>query len=146
MSNRQRPKARGAYKIFIPVTTRWADNDVYGHINNVAYYSFFDTAVNQYLIENNALNIETAGAIGLVVATDCVYHKPLSYPDKLEVGISVSHLGKSSVTYDIGIFKQGDITSSADGHFTHVYVDRENRRPMDISGALKDAVQSLAAN
>ncbi|NYT84298.1 acyl-CoA thioesterase [Pollutimonas harenae] len=134
---------RGELKTFVPITTRWMDNDVYGHVNNVNYYSFFDTAVNQNLIDMGMLDIANSSAVGLVVETGCTYSASVSFPDKLEVGFKVAHLGTSSVRYELGLFKQGETTAAAQGHFVHVYVDRETRRPVPIPAELKAKLAQL---
>ena len=129
------------YKYFVDVTTRWMDNDIYGHINNVTYYSYFDSAVNQYLIEQGGLDIHNADIVGFVVSSTCDYHSPIAYPDLLEVGMRVEKLGTSSVTYAIAIFKKGNEQAVANGSFTHVFVDRANNNsiaiPLDIRNALE---------
>ncbi|HET7460058.1 MAG TPA: thioesterase family protein [Longimicrobium sp.] len=140
---RRPPPARAAFARFVPITTRWMDNDAYGHLNNVVYYSFFDTAVNRYLIERGVLRIDTSPVIGLVVETGCRYHQPLSYPDDVEVGIRVAHLGTSSVRYELAIFRPGEETASADGHFTHVYVDRATRKPVPLPDELRAVLEEL---
>jgi acyl-CoA thioester hydrolase len=128
---------------FSDITTRWIDNDVYGHINNVVYYEFFDTAVNGYLIAQGALDIAQGAVIGLVVETHCNYFKPVAFPDKLRAGLRVAKLGTSSVTYNIGIFRNDDGTASAQGHFVHVYVDRASGRPVPLPEKLKRALAKL---
>ena len=120
---------RSAYPHFCRITTRWGDNDVYGHVNNVVYYSWFDTAVNRYLIESGALDIHEGSVIGLVVETQCHYYAPLAFPQEVDAGIRVAHCGRSSVRYEVGLFGAGQDTCAARGHFIHVYVDRETRRP-----------------
>jgi acyl-CoA thioester hydrolase len=134
---------RDAYAEFTSLDTRWMDNDVYGHVNNVQYYSFFDTAVNRWLIERGVLDPVTSPVFGLVIETRCSYFKPLSFPDRVEAGLKVAHLGRSSVRYEIGLFKQGDPEAAAAGEFTHVYVDRETRRPAPIPQAVRTALESL---
>lgn len=126
-----RPAAdtRSAYPHFCRIATRWGDNDVYGHVNNVVYYSWFDTAVNRYLIECGALDIHAGGVIGLVVETQCHYFAPLAFPQEVDAGIRVAHRGRSSVRYEVGLFGAGQDTCAARGHFIHVYVDRATRRP-----------------
>ncbi len=119
------------------------DNDVYGHVNNVVYYSFFDTAVNRYLIEAGALDIHAGAVIGLVVETQCHYFEPLAFPQRIEAGLRVAHRGRSSVRYEVGLFAQGAAASAACGHFIHVYVDRETRRPTALPAALQAALQPL---
>src|SRR5262245_14903176 len=114
------------------IATRWADNDAYGHVNNTAYYQWFDTAVNAWLVEAGLLDIEQGDPIGLVVETGCTYFAALSFPGEVEVGIAIDRLGSSSVTYRIGVFGAGEAEPSAQGHFTHVYVGREDRRPTPL--------------
>ena len=121
------------------------DNDVYGHINNVVFYSFFDTAVNQFLIERGALDYETGASIGLVVHSECDYFAPLQFPDAIEAGLRVGHFGTSSVRYEIGLFENGADMAAAQGHFVHVYVDRASRRPVVLPDLLKTALMPLMA-
>lgn len=134
---------RADYPHFEAVQTRWADNDIYGHVNNVAYYSFFDTAVNRYLIENCKLDIHGGDQIGLVVETGCRYFEPIAYPDALEVGIAVSRLGNSSVTYDVAIFRAGAPNAVAAGHFVHVYVGSESRKPAPLNSGMREGLKPL---
>lgn len=143
MSERPQPQPRAHYRHFSTIGTRWMDNDVYGHVNNVVYYSFFDTAVNRYLIEAGALDIHAGGTIGLVVETRCNYFEPLAFPQAVEAGLRVAHLGSSSVRYEVGLFAAGAPTSAAAGHFVHVYVDRQTRRPVKLPPALVAALQPL---
>ncbi len=131
------------YRHFVPITTRWMDNDIYGHVNNVAYYSYFDTAANHYLIHEGGLDIVKGPVIGLVVESRCVYQGPLAYPDPVRAGLRVQRLGKTSVTYGIGIFKGDDAQASAFGHFVHVFVDREKRKPVAIPEPLRAALAKL---
>ncbi|MEL6475909.1 MAG: thioesterase family protein [Pseudomonadota bacterium] len=135
--------ARSAYRLFRPIATRWADNDVYGHVNNVQYYAFFDTAVNGYLVETGALDILGGETIGLVVATNCDYFAPVMFPDALQAGLRVERIGTSSVTYAVGIFREDAAAAAAAGSFTHVYVDRTTRRPMPLPNALSNALMPL---
>jgi acyl-CoA thioester hydrolase len=121
------------------------DNDVYGHVNNAVYYSFFDTAVNAYLIERGVLEPQSSEVIGLVVETGCKYFSSLSFPQTVEAGLRVARLGRSSVRYEIGLFPQGAAASAACGHFVHVYVDRHTRRPVALPDALHRALQPLLA-
>ncbi len=137
------PPARDAFAVFRLIPTRWMDNDVYGHVNNVTYYSFFDTAVNAHLIEQGVLDPATSPVIGLVVETGCRYFAPLSFPETVEAGIRVTKVGTSSVRYEIGLFKTGEAMPSALGHFTHVYVDRETRRPVAIPAAARAVLEGL---
>jgi acyl-CoA thioester hydrolase len=137
------PLKASAFAHFSAITTRWIDNDVYGHINNVVYYEYFDTAVNAYLIAQGVLDIAKSATIGLVVETQCNYFKPIAFPAALRAGLRVAHLGTSSVRYDIGIFREGDDTASAQGHLVHVYVDRASGRPVPLPEALKKALAKL---
>ncbi len=141
----EKPQAapRSAYRVFRSITTRWMDNDAYGHVNNVVYYSWFDTAVNAYLIEQGVLDIEHGQTIGLVIETRCNYFTPLAFPQTVEAGIRVAHLGSSSVRYEVGLFAQGEALSAARGHFVHVYVNRETRRPSALPAKLKTVLETL---
>ena len=143
MSLRTAARPRQHYLHFSPIHTRWEDNDVYGHVNNVVYYSFFDTAVNRYLIEAGALDINGGAVIGLVVETHCNYYAPLAFPHTVEAGLRVAHIGRSSVQYEVGLFGPGEPMSAAAGHFVHVYVDRATRRPVALPQPLLAALQSL---
>ena len=134
---------RSAYKVFRTIGTRWMDNDVYGHVNNVVYYSWFDTAVNAYLIEQGALDIHLGETIGLVVETRCNYFSPLAFPQNVEAGIRVAKLGSSSVRYEVGLFAQGESLTAAKGHFIHVYVDKLTRRPQPLPLKLKTTLETL---
>jgi acyl-CoA thioester hydrolase len=133
---------RGAYRAFRSIATRWMDNDAYGHVNNVVYYSWFDTAVNAYLIERGVLDIHQGETIGLVIETQCNYFAPLAFPETVEVGIRVAKLGSSSVRYEVGIFGASDLTA-AKGHFVHVYVDKNTRRPVPLPAPLKTVLETL---
>ena len=144
-SERPRPQPREAYRHFSPIGTRWMDNDVYGHVNNVVYYSWFDTAVNRYLIQSGALDIHGGEVIGLVVETQCNYFAPLAFPQGVEAGLRVARIGSSSVRYEVGLFAEGASESAAAGHFVHVYVDRSTRRPAPLPTALMNALQALHA-
>lgn len=135
---------RSAFPHFRQITTRWMDNDVYGHVNNVIYYSFFDTAVNATLIERGLLDPLTSPVIGLVVETGCRYAAALSFPEVVDAGIRVSRIGTSSVRYEVGLFKQDDELAAAEGYFVHVYVDAENRRPIPIPADLRSFLETLA--
>lgn len=134
-----------AYPYTTLITTRWMDNDIYGHINNVAYYSFFDTAANRFLIERGGLDIATSPVIGLVVESKCAYHAPLAYPQELRAGVRVDKLGNRAVTYGIAIFAAGDELAAAHGHFVHVFVDRVTRTPTAIPAPMRQALASLLA-
>ena len=135
--------SRGRYRVFQTITTRWADNDVYGHVNNVVYYSWFDSAVNSHLIDQGALDIHDGDTIGLVVETQCNYFAPLAFPQKVEAGIRVARLGGSSVRYEVGLFAQGEPLTAAHGHFIHVYVDRHTRRPVVLPAKLRSVLEVL---
>lgn len=142
-SPRPRPEHRDSYRAFRRISTRWADNDMYGHVNNVVYYSWFDTAVNALLIERGALDIHQGRTIGFVVETHCNYFAPLAFPQTVEAGIRVAHAGGSSVRYEIGLFAEGAAEAAAQGHFVHVYVDRATQRPVPLPDALRQVVESL---
>jgi acyl-CoA thioester hydrolase len=143
-SDRPQPVSRQDFRVFREISTRWIDNDAYGHINNVIYYSWFDTAVNAYLIEQGALDIESSQTIGLVVETHCNYFAPLSFPQTVEAGLRVAQLGASSVRYEIGLFAKGAPLTAASGHFIHVYVDKQSRRPVPLPLNLKTVLEKLA--
>ncbi len=137
------PESLQRYRYFLPITTRWMDNDVYGHINNVTYYSYFDTVANHYLIHEGGLDIHTSSVIGLVVESKCAYRAPLAYPDRLQAGLRVDKLGTRSVTYGIAVFKEGEAQAAAHGHFVHVFVDRDSRKAVAIPERLREALQRL---
>lgn len=134
---------REAYKYFLSIPTRWMDNDIYGHVNNVVYYSYFDTVVNGYLIEEKALDIHGGEQIGLVVETQCNYFAPLAFPDVIDAGVRVTRIGTSSVRYEIGLFKQGSDEAAAEGHFVHVYVDKQSRKPKPLNDGLRAALTKI---
>lgn len=140
-----RPQARprSDYRVFRSIGTRWMDNDLYGHVNNVVYYSWFDTAVNGWLIEQGALDIHGGAVIGLVIETQCNYFAPLAFPQTVHAGLRVAHLGSSSVRYEVGLFAEGDDMAAACGHFVHVYVDRETRRPVPLPEKLKHTLETI---
>ncbi len=137
------PEPRSAYKSFRTISTRWMDNDAYGHVNNVVYYSWFDTVVNAHLIEQGALDIHRGEVIGLVVETQCNYFSPVEFPQTVEAGLRVAHAGKSSVRYEVGLFVQGQPLTAARGHFIHVYVDRATRRPAALPARLREVLEAL---
>ena len=141
--DRMGPEPRSAYKAFRSIGTRWMDNDAYGHVNNVVYYSWFDTAVNAYLIEHGVLDIHHGHAIGLVVETQCNYFSPLAFPQTVEAGLRVARLGHSSVRYEVALFAQDQDLCAARGHFVHVYVDRVSRRPVSLADPLKQLLETL---
>lgn len=136
---------RGAYAWLTPITTRWADNDIYGHVNNVVYYSYFDSIANRYLIEVGGLDIHDGDVVGLVVNSSCDYHAPVAYPQSLEGGLRVDRLGNSSVTYGIGVFADGVEGACANGTFTHVFVDRETQRPVPMPPTMREALTAILA-
>ncbi len=142
--DRTQPLPRAAYRRFVPLATRWLDNDAYGHINNVVYYALFDTAINGLLIEAGALDVAAGEVIGFVVETRCTYFSPLAFPQALEAGIRVGRIGGSSVRYEIGIFAAGAAETAARGHFIHVYVDRATQRPVALPERLLKVVKELA--
>jgi acyl-CoA thioester hydrolase len=142
---RPAPQLRDTYRHFGAITTRWMDNDAYGHVNNVVYYSWFDTAVNRYLIEAGALDVDAGPVIGLVVETHCNYFEPLSFPQGVDAGLRVAHIGSSSVRYEVGLFASGAPGTAAAGHFVHVYVDRHTRRPVPLPPVLLKALEPLRA-
>ena len=137
------PHRRSDYRWFLQVPTRWADNDVYGHVNNTAYYGFFDTAVNCYLIENAGLDIHQGAQIGLVVHTACDYFAPLAFPQRLDVGLRADRVGNSSVAYGLGVFATGEDRASAQGEFVHVYVDRQSRKAAPLADEFRCAVLAI---
>lgn len=141
--SRPTPEPRAAYPYHHPTPTRWADNDVYGHVNNVTYYAYFDTAVNAYLAARGALDVQAGAVIGLVVETGCVFFTPAAFPDQLDVGVRVAHLGRSSVRYGLAVFRAGEALACAQGHFVHVYVDRDTRRPVELPEKLRAALAGL---
>ena len=142
-ADRPQPVPRAMYRRFMPLTTRWMDNDIYGHINNVVYYSLFDTVVNGMLIESGALDPQGGEVIGFVVETSCNYFTALSYPQPIEAGVRVARIGGSSVRYEIGIFGAGEPQTAARGHFVHVYVDRGTRRPVPLPQRLRAVLEQL---
>ena len=137
-------RPRAAYRAWRGIPTRWADNDAYGHVNNVVHYAWFDTAVSAWLVEAGLLDIEHGDPIGLVVETRCAYFAPLSFPETAEVGLAVERLGTSSVTYRLGIFGEGQANAAAEGEFTHVYVDRETRKPKPLPPEWRAKLETLA--
>ncbi len=131
---------RSDFAVFEPIETRWADNDAYGHVNNVVYYAFFDTAVNRRLSRAGLLDITGGEVIGLVVETGCRYHASAAFPDALEAGLKVARIGTSSVRYELAIFHPDEDAAIAEGFFVHVYVDRATRRPTPLPGAWRDVL------
>jgi acyl-CoA thioester hydrolase len=139
------PDTRDRYRHFRIITTRWMDNDAYQHVNNVVYYSYFDTVVNQYLIEQGALDIVASPVIGLVVETKCNYFSPITFPEAVHAGLRVAKLGTSSVRYEVGLFRNDDPEAAAQGHFVHVYVDRATNKPAALPAPLRAALEPLVA-
>ena len=137
---------RDGYRHFLSVPTRWMDNDSYGHVNNVAYYSYFDTVVNEHLITAGGLDIRGGEEVGLVVETMCRFHKPLTFPDVVDAGLRVAHIGNSSVRYEIGLFGAGDDEPAATGHFVHVWVNRASRRPVPVPPRIRATLVPLLVN
>jgi acyl-CoA thioester hydrolase len=140
---RPTPQTRAAYPHHQPITTRWMDNDAYGHVNNVVYYSFFDTVVNTWLVRGGVLDIEASPVVGFVVETGCNYFSPLTYPEEVTAGLRVAHVGRSSVRYEIALFGEGSDIAAAQGHFVHVYVDRKTQRPVELPEKLRRAVEAI---
>ena len=136
-------ETRDRYPHFLSIQTRWSDNDIYGHVNNVTYYSYFDTVLNCFLIDQGGLDIETDSVIGVAVETMCKFNKPLAYPEVLEAGLRVGKLGNSSVRYEIGIFQEGAAEAAAMGHFVHVFVDRATGKPAPIPDAIRSALERI---
>jgi len=134
-------KTRDQFKFFLPIQTRWADNDIYGHVNNVTYYSYFDTAANSLLIQKTNFDIHQSEIIGLVVDSACSFLQELSFPEIVEVGVAIGKIGNSSLRYELAIFKQGQATAAAQGHFVHVFVDRENRKSTTIPNEMRKILE-----
>lgn len=145
MTERRKLRGRSYYRAWRGIATRWMDNDVYGHVNNVVYYSFFDTAVNAWLVEKGLLDIERGPIIGLVAETGCTYARPVAFPEEVQAGIAVSRIGNSSVRYEIGLFLKGASEPAAEGFFIHVYVEREGRKPRPLDGAWKQVLSQIEA-
>jgi acyl-CoA thioester hydrolase len=137
---------RADYRHFLAIATRWMDNDAYGHVNNVTYYSYFDTVVNEHLINVGGLDIANDPVVGLVVETTCRFRQSLSFPEVVDAGIRVARLGTSSVAYDIGLFRRGDDAPAATGRFVHVWVDRATQRPTDIPARIRAALAPLVVD
>ena len=142
-TERRPPAARADYVHFRTIPTRWMHNDLYGHVNNVVYYAYFDTLINRYLIEVGGLDIHASPVIGVAVETHCRFHRSFAYPDDIEAGFAVSRLGSSSVRYEIALFGPGETEARADGHFVHVFVTRDTMRPTPIGATMRDALSRL---
>lgn len=134
---------RSDYLHFQPITTRWHDNDLYGHVNNVTYYSYFDSAVNAYLIEVGGLDIHGGAVVGFVVSSNCDYFASIAFPERIEIGLRVGKLGNSSVQYELAVFKAGEDEACAAGRFVHVFVERQSNRPVTIPEPLRTALTAL---
>ena len=144
MSDRdQGPGKRGDYPHFLDIPTRWMDNDIYGHVNNVVYYAYFDTVINRYLIDAGGLDIQTAPIIGIAVETGCRFRRSFSYPEPVEAGLRIGHLGNSSVRYEVGLFGRGDDEARAEGHFVHVFVDRASHKPVPVPPPIRAALERI---
>ena len=139
-------ETRASYKHFLTIATRWMDNDVYGHVNNVVYYSYFDTVVNDYLMRHGGLDYRDGTVVGLVVETMCQYKKSLAFPESVDVGLRVTKMGNSSVRFEIGIFKQGDDEPAAFGHFVHVFIERSMQKAVVIPEAFRRALERISVN
>lgn len=139
----RRPHTRGDYVHFLEIPTRWLDNDTYGHVNNVVYYAYFDTVVNDYLINEGGMDIHHGEVIGVVVETMCRFHRSFTFPEKIDAGLKVGALGTSSARYEIGLFHRTRADAAAVGHFVHVFVDRKTRRPRPIPGAIRASLERL---
>jgi acyl-CoA thioester hydrolase len=142
-TSRPEPHQRTAYHYFRRIPTRWMDNDVYGHVNNVVYYSYFDTVVNAFLVHEGGLDIESGPVIGLCVESQCRYLASVAFPDLLDAGLRVAKIGRSSVRYEVGIFRAGEKAAAAQGHFVHVFVDRITRKPVDLPDRMRAALTRL---
>jgi acyl-CoA thioester hydrolase len=145
MNDPKPAETRARYRHFLKIPTRWGDNDIYGHVNNVVYYSYFDTVVNTYLIERGALDIAKSTVIGLAVESLCTFRTELTYPETIDAGLRVGRLGNTSVRYEIGIFRAGENDPAATGYFVHVYVDRVSRKPVPLPETLRRVLTPLVA-
>ncbi len=140
---RRAPEKRASYFHFRTMHTRWMDNDQYAHVNNVVFYSFFDTLLNRYLVDHGGFDFNTDPVIGMAVETYCRFHKSFAYPEDIEGGLRIGHLGRSSVRYEIGLFGAGEEEARADGHFVHVFVDRATNKPVDLPANLREALERI---
>ena len=146
MSKDQCPEVRQRYRYFIDITTRWMDNDAYGHVNNVTYYSYFDTAANRFLIEEGGLDFRESPVIGVAVESKCNFNTPLAYPEDLEVGVRADHIGRRSVRYGIAVFRKGQDEAAAAGYFVHVFVDRKTMEPVPMPKQIRSALERIEAS
>ena len=144
-ATRRKPETRSRYRHFLPIPTRWADNDLYGHVNNAVYYAWFDTVINRYLIDEGGLDIQQGAVIGVAAENACRFLKPFAYPDLVEAGLCVGRLGRSSVRYEVGLFAPGEDEARADGHFVHVFVERASGAVVPIPAKVRDALARIAA-
>ena len=142
-AKRPAPARRSDYCFFVPITTRWMDNDAYSHVNNVVYYSFIDTVVNRFLIDNGLLDVARSPVIGLAAESQCRFFSPIAYPDLVHAGLRAGHVGNSSVRYEIGLFRNDEDQAAAEGYFVHVYVDRANGRPVPLPEPMRQALVKL---
>ena len=140
---KQKPSSRNEYNYFSKLGTRWNDNDIYGHMNNIVYYELFDTAVNKWLIKNQLLDIKKGNNIGLIVKSGCNYFSSLAYPEDVDAGIRVTEIGNSSIRYEVGLFQENKQLASAEGFFIHVYVDRSTKKPLPLDNVFKEALRSI---
>ncbi len=138
------PNLRSTYPHFLAIPTRWLDNDLYGHVNNVVYYAYFDTVINEYLIRHGRLDIHGGEVVGIAAETRCHFHRSLSFPETIDAGLRVGHLGRSSVRYEIGLFSRGNDAPAATGYFVHVFVDRASQKPTPIPAQIRAALEPLA--
>jgi acyl-CoA thioester hydrolase len=145
MSRPSRP-TRADYRWFVDLETRWMDNDLYGHVNNVVYYSYFDTAIAHYLMGVAGLDPWKDEVLGIAVETGCRFHRSLAFPDRISAGLRVGHLGTSSVRWEVGIFKAGEEEAAADGHFIHVFAERQSQRPTPIPPGIRAALSKIAVS
>ncbi|HUW38520.1 MAG TPA: thioesterase family protein [Rhodocyclaceae bacterium] len=138
-----RTERRGDYRHFLAIATRWLDNDVYGHVNNVVYYSYFDTVINEYLIRAGGLDIHHGSVVGYAVESACRFHRSFSFPDLIDAGLRVGELGNSSVRYEIALFRQDEDKAAATGHFVHVFVDRQTDKPTAIPPSIRACLERV---
>jgi acyl-CoA thioester hydrolase len=137
------PGSRADYRHFLAIPTRWMDNDLYGHVNNVVYYSYFDTVINKFLIERGKLDIHKGTVVGVAAESACRFFASIAYPETVDAGMRVGHLGRSSVRYEIGLFREGHDMAAAEGHFVHVFVDRPTQKPVEIPAKIREALDSI---
>jgi acyl-CoA thioester hydrolase len=141
--DRPPPRRRADYPFFLAIPTRWMDNDVYGHVNNVNYYSYFDTVIAHYLMSEGGLDPWKAEIVGIAVETGCRFHRSLAFPDTVHAGLRVGHLGRTSVRYEVGIFRNDEDGACADGHFVHVFAKRDGQRPVPIPSPIRSALEQI---